>query len=197
MRFTKSILTSGLSLIVISLIGCSPKILLKDNLSSNEIAVCTETSQFIPDSLKTVIDSVTLKFIEDYNTGSHKCHLIPCQNDSLRSLYINILRINVTDPGTQASGVVLTTIGAITPIVMIAMGSPIYLWFAYLPQSRIQTKMNCSKDISEDENVKSRQMYAVSGKYFGSYENQKTLLFNSYYKQLQKELENIENKYLK
>jgi hypothetical protein len=175
--------------------SCSPKLLVKNDESIKEIAVCTQISSLISDSLKTQIDSVTNKFIEDYNSENNKYQLIQCQNDNTRSLYLDVLRISITNPGTQAGGVVLTTLGAITPFVMIAMGSPIYVWFAYLPRSTIAVNMNLSKDISQKAITKPRSTFAGSGKYFGSYENQKALLFNGYYNRLKSEMKNIENQY--
>ncbi len=173
--------------------SCSPKLLVKSDESIKEIAVCTQINALIPDSLKTQIDSVTNKFIEDYNSENNKYRLIQCQNDSTSTLYLDVLRISITNPEKQAGGVVLTTLGAITPFVMIAMGSPIYVWFAYLPRSMIAINMKLSKDISQKAITKPRLTYAGSGKYFGSYEKQKELLFKGYYDRLKTEIKNIEN----
>ena len=95
----------------------------------------------------------------------------------------------------QAAGVVVTTIGTITPFVMLAAGSPIIVWFGYLPHSSMQSTLSLSKDIAQDSQVKKRNFFAGSKKYFGSYETQKTLLLNDFYRQLYLELSNIESRY--
>lgn len=175
--------------------SCSPRLIIKDDPSVKEIAVCTEMSDQIPDSLKTEIDSITNKFIADYNSENRKYQLIKCQNDNQRTLYLDVLRITITDPGAQAGGVVVTTLGVIAPFALIAMGSPIYFCFAYLPRSSITSNMKFSKDIAQEGKPQTRQINAESGKYFGSYEKQKFLLFNGYYNRLRTEMTNIENKY--
>ena len=181
--------------LLILLFGCAPKLLIKDDPSIKEIAVCTHISAKLPDSLKKSIDSITGRFIEDYNSENRNYKLIQCQNDSSRTLFMDVLSVRITDPGTQAGGVVVTTLGAITPFVMLAAGSPIIVWFAYLPRSSIQAKFTLSKDISEDKDPKTRSTFAGSGKYFGSYKLQKDLLFNGYYNSLKKEIRNIETRY--
>ena len=164
---SKIAIIAGLLLL---LFGCAPKLLIKNDPSIKEIAVCTHISAKLPDSLKKSIDSITGRFIEDFNSENRKYTLIQCQNDSSRTLFMDVLSVRITDPGTQAGGVVVTTLGAITPFVMLAAGSPIIVWFAYLPRSSMQTKLTLSKDISEDETPKTRPTFAGSGKYFGSYE---------------------------
>lgn len=188
MNFKNTLQILGIILIA----GCTPALIIKDDPSIKEIAICTQMSSSVPNSLKNDIDSVTNKFIEDYNQERNNYKLIQCQNDGLRSLYLDVLRISITNPGTQAAGVAITTIGAITPIVLIATGAPFYIWFAYLPRSSIQMNLKLSKDISARKESVVRNTSAGSGQYFGSYETQKKLLLNGYYAKLKQEMYEIE-----
>lgn len=175
-------------------IGCAPKLLLKPDVNPEELAVCLEYNDFIPDSIRSSIDSVTEKFIADFNMGDHSFKLISCQNDSMRTLYLDVFRIQITDPGKQAAGVFVTTVGVITPFVLIAAGSPVWVTFAYLPKSYVSTKMKLSDDIADKGKSKTRQVFAGSGKYFGPYETQKSLLLAGYYSRLMQEVNNIATK---
>lgn len=181
--------------LVLCISGCAPKLLIKENPSIKELAICFHSSASMADSIKTNIESTVGKFINDYNAENRKFKLIPCQNDDARTLNLDLLRISITDPGKQAAGVVVTTIGTITPFVMLAAGAPFIVWFAYLPNSSMQTALSLSKDIARDGTVKKRNMFAGSNKYFGSFETQKTLLLNHFYRQLFIELSKIESRY--
>jgi hypothetical protein len=174
------------------MIGCSPKLLIKKELSSNEIAICLNSGDKIPEILRHDIDSTTNKFIEEYNISSNKYKLISCQNDSMRTLFLNVLTIQVTNPGQQAAGVLVTAIGTITPFIMIAAESPVYIWFGYLPRSAIRMNMKLSKDISANTSKQPRNSWAGSNKYFGSYETQKKLLLTNYYNKLNYEIRQLE-----
>lgn len=187
--------TAAITAGIVLLIGCAPPIFLKKDLSTNEIAVCTEMGAYVPDVLRNAIDSVTNTFINDYNSKNRKYQLIQCQNDSSRTIYLDVFRISITDPGKQAGGVMITTIGAITPLLMIAAGSPVYIYFAYLPRSAIQFKMSVTKDITDNGKRQTRPLFAGSGKYFGSYELQRELVLTGYYNRLRTEFDNLEKSY--
>ena len=191
-RFTQYGCILVISILAV-LIGCAPKLLLKPGAQPEEIAVCLEYGGLVKDSIKSSIDSVTQKIIEDFNMQGHSFRLISCQNDNKRTLYLDVIRIQITDPGKQAAGVFVTTLGVITPFVMIAAGSPIYVTFAYLPRSYVSMNMKLSGDIAEKGTPKTRPVAAGSGKYFGSYETQKSLLLNGYYNRLQQEVARIAN----
>jgi len=142
----------------------------------------------IPEIVKHDLDSITNQFIQDYNSSVKKYKLISCQNDSARSLYLDVLSIGITTPGQQAAGVIVTAIGTATPFIMLAMESPIIVWFGYLPRSNLQMKMELSKDISGSKSKIVHTAYAGSSKYFGSYEEQKNLLLKGYYNRLNQEM---------
>lgn len=173
-------------------IGCSPNLLIKKELPSNEIALCMNIAEKIPEAVKHDLDSVTNQFIQDYNNNDNKYKLISCQNDSSRSLYLDVLSIGVTTPGQQAAGVIVTAIGTATPFIMLAMELPIIVWFGYLPRSNLQMKMELSKDISGSKSKLIHRAYAGSGKYFGPYEEQKNLLLKGYYNRLNQEMALLE-----
>jgi hypothetical protein len=171
---------------------CSPNLVIKKELPSNEIALCMNIADKIPEIIKHDLDSVTNQFIQDYNNSDKKYKLISCQNDSARSLYLDVLSIGVTTPGQQAVGVIITAMGTATPFIMLAMESPIIVWFGYLPRSNLQMKMELSKDISGSKSKLIHRAYAGSGKYFGSYEEQKNLLLKGYYNRLNQEMALLE-----
>jgi hypothetical protein len=168
--------------------GCSPNLIIKKDLPSNEIALCMNIVDKIPDTIKHDLDSITNQFMQDYNNSNKKYKLISCQNDSTRSLFLKVLSIQVTNPGLQAAGVIITIIGTATPFVMLAMESPIIVWFGYLPRSSIGMNMELSKDISGSTSKIVHNTYAGSGKFFGSYEDQKKLLLKGYYDRLNQEM---------
>ena len=183
-----------LAFLVLSIPGCAPKLLIKENPSIKELAICFHSSASMADSIKTNIEKALGQFINDYNAENNKFKLIPCQNDDARTLNLDLLRISITDPGKQAAGVVVTTIGTITPFVLLASGAPFIVWFAYLPRSSMQSTLSLSPDIAQDGKVKKRNMFAGSNQYFGSYDTQKTLLLHNFYRQLY-ELSKIESRY--
>jgi hypothetical protein len=169
-------------------VGCSPNLIIKKDLPNNEIALCMNMAEKIPEIVKHDLDSITNQFIQDYNSSVKKYKLISCQNDSARSLYLDVLSIGITTPGQQAAGVIVTAIGTATPFIMLAMESPIIVWFGYLPRSNLQMKMELSKDISGSKSKIVHTAYAGSSKYFGSYEEQKNLLLKGYYNRLNQEM---------
>ncbi len=179
---------------MILVIGCAPKkLIMKQNPQVQEIAICLETGTSVPYEMIREIDSVTTRFIDEYNSGNNSLRLLRCQNDSRRTMYLDVLTINITDPGIQGTGVFLTTLGTITPFVMLALNSPVYIWFGYLPRSRLLADVRLSEDISDPSSAEVRRISPMSPKYFGSYENQKRLLLEAYHNTLKQEVYLLEN----
>jgi hypothetical protein len=191
----KKLVLTVFCLVIVVMTGCSPKLLIRNDVTTGTLAVCTQMGELVPDSLKAELDSVVSEFIVRYNGDRHRIHLVSCSNDSSRSLYLDVLRIGITNPAQQAAGVTVTTIGVITPLVMLGAGLPFFVTFAYLPRSVVQMNMRLSRDISASDGLQKRQLFAGSGQYFGSYEIQKNLLFDALFKQLYLEMLNIENRY--
>ncbi|MBN1981107.1 MAG: hypothetical protein JW795_06225, partial [Chitinivibrionales bacterium] len=157
---------------LIFFVGCSSNLIVKKDSSPEEIAICTQINGKIPQILREAMDSVTTAFIEDYNLENNKYRLIPCQDDNLRTLFIDVFQASVTDPGQQSAGIAISALGLLTPFAMISMGSPIYVVFLYIPRSKVQMRMRLSNDIAEQKRPRPRQTFVGSGQYFGSYMEQ-------------------------
>jgi len=180
--------------------GCTHKLRIKDEPPIKELAVCIRYGPKIDEIFKNDIDSITNIFIDDYNSKNGKYHLIECQYDNERTLYLDVKKMGISDPKEQAAGILITTLGIILPINMIANKSPIIVGFIFLPYSGIKLNTRLSMDISKNGNprkrVSSRRKTKVtSGKYFGSYEKQRQLLYDNYYNHLFEEIEKIEKNY--
>lgn len=160
-------------------------------LHTEKIGVCVEVNGRIPSDLKNAVDSVTEKFIRDYNKVNNKYELVSCRNDGRKTLYLNILSIEVTNPLTQAAGVVITTAGTIAPIVMKAMDLPVCISFTYLPRSSMQIGMNLSDGLIATDGNGSVKALVSNEKYFGSYSEQKEMLLTGYYDRLRQEMKSI------
>jgi len=175
---------------VIILTDCAPNLILKKDIPLSELALCVSYNPNIPENIRAQVDTVTNTFIQTYNNEGHKFKLAHCNNYSVKALTISIDAVRITTPGLQAAGVVVTTIGCITPIALITSGAPFYICFAYLPRTYAQMALALSQDIAENNNV--RRLYPQSGRYWGSVEEQTHGLLNNYFYTLRNEIGKLE-----
>ena len=182
---------SFLVVLILFVFGCAPKIIVNKSVANNQIAICINYEAIVSQDIQNSIDSVADQFINDYNQNNGLT-LIKCQNDNQRTLNLDVLNIRITTPSQQAGGVAITALGTLMPIFMIAMGSPFYIWFGYLPRSYIRTKYNLSEDISFSDAPSKKYASCVSDRYFGEYETQKQIVMNKFYQQLLNEVTLIE-----
>ena len=175
---------------VIILTGCAPNLILKKDIPLSELALCVSYNPNITEIIRDRVDTVTNAFIKTYNNEGHKFKLAHCKNYSVKALNISIDAVRITTPGLQATGAVVTTIGCITPIALLASGVPFCIWFAYVPHTYAQMALALSQDIAENNNV--RRLYPQSGRYWGTVEEQTHGLLNNYFYTLRNEIGKLE-----
>ncbi len=130
----------------------------------------------------------TDSFIVAYNSGNNAVELYLSEVDS-NSIHIDFQSNEFVTKQDQKTGVLVTTAGIITPIIMLATGLPIIVAFWYNPKNKTLLSNSMSWDLDKTRNVISRSI--ITKHNFDSYEEQKVKQSNAYYDLLFNTIDNI------
>lgn len=179
-------------LLIVFLIGCSQRIVVKKGVTIDTIGICLsyQNSQRISYNqyfdMSNEFDSTLKVFINNYNKEKSSIKFSECIDKTKSSLNIDIIDNTLISPSRQAIAVTLSVIGlAVVPITLLATDSPIIFAFADIPENKTSTYVHLSYDISGNNTLVLERVFN-SNPFFGSLESQKGTHADAFYNFLNK-----------